>query len=132
MIENAGNKMSTASALRGGRGKNLQQQENGVNGARNQARGTKWSPSEERGFEYYRSMNKDAKRADFDALPKAERAQYVELGELVGQNSKKSAPTKALASIGDAFTASSELKSEGKKGGSGVGALIGALGKAFA
>lgn len=130
-LAKAGFKAAVGAA--GGGKKDYQMGENAITGAKNKARGTRWSADEQRGYNYFRRENKGATPADFNALPKAQRQQYVEMGKILGQSENQSgSKSNALASAGDAFTASSELKSEGKKGGGGVGSLIGALGKAFA
>lgn len=118
-------KGAIGSAIGGKGGRDDSKIEKARTGAENKARGTKWSQNEQKGFELYkRTENPQAKPADFDALPKAQRQQYVEAGGSLGSRPKPG------AAIADAFQASSELSSKGKDS-SNLGNILGGLAEAF-
>lgn len=102
--------------------------ENARTNAENKARGTKWTQNEQKGFELYKRMeNPKAKPADFDALPKAKRKEYIDLG---GQLGAKQQPAGRAMAAADGFQPSAELSSKSKDS-SNLGNILGGLAQAF-
>jgi hypothetical protein len=113
---------------KGSKGRDNGKIENTLNNASNKARGTKWSPDEQKGYQLYKKMDPKGNPKKFNSLPKAERKMYIDNAKDLGHK-KSSGPARAMA-FADGFQSSSELSSKSKETPN-LGNVLGGLASAF-